>query len=74
MASHQFLMKEMAKTREKNRNILNGYGRSLILQGGFLLAFDAVLYLAIQSKSDALNKILETVQPAPDGIGLVLTF
>lgn len=69
-----FLMKEMAKTRERRRNILDGYGRSLILQGGFLLAFDAVLYLAIQSKSDTLNRILETVQPAPNGIGLVLTF
>ena len=27
-----YLMKEMAKSREKNRNILDGYGRALILQ------------------------------------------
>ncbi len=69
-----FLMKEMAKTRENKFNILNGYGRSLILQGGFLLAFDLILYTALQSKGDKLTKILEAVQLAPGGVGLTITF
>lgn len=69
-----FLMKEMAKTRENKFNILNGYGRSLILQGGFLLAFDLILYTALQRKGDTLEKILETVQLAPGNIGLTFTF
>lgn len=69
-----FLMKEMAKTRENKFNILNGYGRSLILQGGFLLAFDLILYTVLQSKGDKLTKILEVVQLAPGGVGLTITF
>lgn len=69
-----FLMKEMAKTRENKRDILRGYGKSLILQGGFLLAFDAVLYMALQSKSKGLTNILEKVSITPESIGLVLRF
>ena len=73
-----FLMKEMAKSREKKRNILDGYGRSLILQGGFLLVFDAVLFTVLQLKNKDLTRILETIQPATTGgsvgLGLTLTF
>jgi len=69
-----FLMKEMAKTRDKKRDILRGYGKSLILQGGFLLAFDAVLYMALQSKSKGLTNILEKVTITPDSIGLAFRF
>lgn len=69
-----FLMKEMAKTRANKQDILNGYGKSLILQGGFLLAFDVVLFTALQTKSAALNNILETVTVNANGIGLTLRF
>lgn len=69
-----FLMKEMAKTRANKQDILNGYGKSLILQGGFLLAFDVVLFTALQTKSATLNNILETVTVNANGIGLTLRF
>ncbi len=69
-----FLMKEMAKTRANKQDILNGYGKSLILQGGILLAFDIVLFTALQTKSAALNNILETVTVNANGIGLTLRF
>lgn len=69
-----FLLKERAKTREHKFDILNGYGRSLILQGGFLLAFDLILYAALQSKSGKLTKILEAVKLAPGSIGLTISF
>ena len=68
------LMKEMAKTRENKRDILRGYGKSLVLQGGFLLAFDAVLYMALESKSKGLTNILDKVQITPKSIGLVFKF
>lgn len=69
-----FLMKEMAKTRPNKQDILNGYGKSLILQGGFLLAFDIVMYSLLQSKSANLNKILETVTVNADGFSLAFRF
>jgi len=67
-----FLMKEMAKTRENKREILRGYGRSLILQGGFLLAFDLVLVGILQSKSPQLDALLDVV--SFNGSSLALTF
>lgn len=69
-----FLMKEMAKSREGKRDILRGYGRSLILQGGFLLAFDIILYSVLQSKSNQLTDILSHVQLSPNSVGLVWRF
>ncbi|MFY0591224.1 DUF6992 family protein [Roseivirga sp.] len=69
-----YLMREMAKNRPKKQDILRGYGKSLILQGGFLLAFDAVLYLALQSKSKGLTNILDKVSITPESIGLVFKF
>lgn len=69
-----FLMKEMAKSREKKQNILNGYGRSLILQGGFLLAFDVVLYSVLQSKNQKLADLLGHITVTSNSVGLVWNF
>ena len=69
-----FLMKEMAKTRPQKHDILRGYGRSLILQGGFLLAFDAVMFAILQSKNKELVNILEHVSVTSNSIGLVWQF
>lgn len=67
-----FLMKEMAKTRENKRDILRGYGRSLILQGGFLLAFDIVLFSILQSKNPQLTELINEV--SFNGSSIALTF
>ena len=69
-----FLLKEMAKTREKKRDIMTGYGRSLILQGGFLLAFDIVLFTVLQTKNSRLLNLLSNVNIDGNGIGLALKF
>ncbi|MFW6020014.1 MAG: DUF6992 family protein [Bacteroidales bacterium] len=37
-------MQERAKNVSKRKDMLKGYGKSIVLQGGFLLLFDAVLY------------------------------
>ncbi len=39
-----FLLKNLSLKKEKNKDLLNGYGNSLILQGSFLLVFDAVMW------------------------------
>jgi hypothetical protein len=49
-----------------------GYGKSLVLQGGFLLAFDAVLYLIHQKRTQSLLQISENLQF--NGNSLVLSF
>jgi hypothetical protein len=40
-----FMLKNLSPKKEKNKDILKGYGNSLILQGSFLLVFDAVMWV-----------------------------
>lgn len=64
--------------RERGTNHLNdqtkGYGGSLMLQGGFLLAFDIIQYIQHRQNGQLLNKYLGNLQLAttPNGVGLVL--
>ena len=68
------LLKEMAKTRENKRDIMRGYGRSLILQGGFLLAFDIILFTVLQTKNTKLAELLSSFSIDSSGIGLAFKF
>jgi hypothetical protein len=64
--------------RERGTNHLNdqtkGYGGSLMLQGGFLLAFDLIQYIQHRQNGKLLNKYLSNLQLATtaNGMGLVL--
>ena len=64
--------------RERGTNHLNdqtkGYGGSLMLQGGFLLAFDHIQYIQHRQNGKLLYKYLGNLQLAttPNGVGLVL--
>jgi len=64
--------------RERGTNHLNdqtkGYGGSLMLQGGFLLAFDLIQYIQHRQNGNLLYKYLGNLQMATtaNGVGLVL--
>lgn len=45
-----FLLKHLASSSEKRKDLLTGYGNSLILQGSFLLVFDLILYGILQGQ------------------------
>ncbi|REL24983.1 hypothetical protein DYD21_15795 [Rhodohalobacter sp. SW132] len=47
-----------------------GYGRSMILQGGYLFLFDIVLYALSRNQSGPLIESLDRISPAQNGIGL----
>ena len=53
-----FYLLEKAKNELNRSEQWQGYGRSLVLQGTFLLAFDFVLYLVIRSQAKSLNNIM----------------
>ncbi len=53
----------LSRSREKNKDLLKGYGPSIMLQGGFLFIFDAVMYLIQHARS---NRFL-------DGLNIDLT-
>ena len=54
----------------KSNNRLLGYGPALMLQGGFLLAFDAILYAAHNSHSSILQNMLENVTITGNAISI----
>lgn len=62
---------EKSKNSSKRQEMYNGYGQSLILQGAFLLGFDAVMYLAHSKHSKRkLTPLLEHVKLSSNGIGV----
>ena len=50
---------ERAKNEPERPKRWRGYGRSLILQGAFLLTFDLALYLVVRSQAEALNSTIK---------------
>jgi hypothetical protein len=68
-----FLLNHLSGKYPKNATILNGYGNSLLLQGGFLLLFDAVLYGVLHMQR---MQFLENINLslAPNGLGIQMVF
>jgi hypothetical protein len=58
----------------KDSERLQGYGQSLILQGGFLFTFDLIMYLASKNQSSSLVDALEGIQVHQGGITYRKTF
>lgn len=62
---------EKSTNSSNRREMYNGYGQSLILQGAFLLGFDAIMYLAhTKHGKNKLIPLLEHVKLSNNGIGV----
>ncbi len=68
-----FFLKEKAKTAQNLPARLQGWGKSLILQGAFLLAFDVGLTIAHSKNGSKIQKFLENIQlkSTENGVGLI---
>lgn len=62
---------ERARRPDADGDQLKGYGRAVMLQGGFLLAFDLVNYFIATGRNDGYRLL---ISPAAEGLGLTLTF
>ena len=60
----------MEKGRNSESNRIEGYGKSLILQGGFLLLFDSIMYLKHNSNRKKLAKYTILPAASTNGIGM----
>lgn len=67
-------MKERSLNVNKNADRLNGFGRAVILQGSFLLVFDAIFYAVHKSHSQDLINILSAVSLSSQGFSFRYTF
>jgi hypothetical protein len=54
--------------------LLQGYGNSILLQGGFLMVFDCGLYFFHNTNGKLINKYLEKISLSNTGIGLKMNF
>ena len=74
MLGGAYMMERSRRVRNKPER-LKGYGQSLILQGGFLLVFDSVLYLVHhRSASPHLQELLSHVAFTGDSFSLIWQF
>ncbi|QCK15121.1 DUF6992 family protein [Mangrovivirga cuniculi] len=69
-----FWLREKGKNSSKNPERWKGFGKSLILQGGFLLGFDLVLYFIHSNHSEQLNNIVEMISLNENGVGFKFNF
>jgi hypothetical protein len=64
---------EKSKSAAKNPGRLKGYGQSVMLQGGVLLVFDAVMYAIHNKEGKKLNAFTEKLQIGATGNGVGIT-
>ncbi len=69
-----YLRERSARATPKWQDRMHGWGNSILLQGGFLLAFDITLFLLHNHHGTRLHKVLEAVQVGPGSLGLNLEF
>ncbi len=60
----------LANNHPDKADQLRGYGKSVMVQGGFLLAFDLANYFIFKNRGDKQEKLL--LSATPDGLGFVL--
>ena len=64
----------MERGMRKDQVRFRGYGQSLLIQGGFLLAFDTVLFILNNNHNQELYNILSSVSVSSQGVGMAFTF
>jgi len=65
---------ERSKNAEKKPERLKGFGKSIILQGAFLFAFDLTAYFIQAADNSKLEPVLSSVYFSGDQIGMVINF
>lgn len=66
---------ERSKNVTKNSARLAGFGKSIMLQGGFLMLFDAIMYFAHQQHGKSeLPGLISGLSVGPSGIRYCLSF
>lgn len=65
------LLRSEAKTNISKRDQFNGFGNSLLMQGGFLFVFDLTAYMIHNRHSKkSLDKLMNSVELSSSGLGL----
>ena len=68
-----FYLKEKGKS-DSNPAKLKGYGDAVIMQGGFLLLFDAIMYAMHNKHGKNLNNFTDKVQLVASPLGVAMVY
>lgn len=76
MATGAYLLERSKNTADEKRSYqLAGFGKSIIMQGGFLFAFDLVMYFVHQNHGKkGLYNLVSDLSVSPNGFRVVMNF
>lgn len=69
-----FYLNERARRGDDNSDQLRGFGRSVVLQGGFLMLLDLSMYFAQRGVGKKMHGTLQNIQLGSNGIGYIKQF
>ncbi|MFB6343472.1 hypothetical protein ACE1ET_17240 [Saccharicrinis sp. FJH62] len=69
-----YYMMHLSQKKEKYRDLLNGYGKSVMLQGAFLFVFDLVMYGIQHHHGNSFGGALSQVALSPNALTLRFVF
>ncbi|MBY0425281.1 MAG: hypothetical protein K2Q22_06570, partial [Cytophagales bacterium] len=69
-----FCLREWSQNNSQYQNVLLGFGNSLILQGGFLMAFDFAMVALHSSQNPKLKELFTYIRPTPTGVAFCYNF
>jgi hypothetical protein len=64
----------LERGRRLDKDQLKGFGKSVILQGAFLMSFDAIKYVSHNIHGEELPMIMNHIGITPNGVGLLINF
>jgi hypothetical protein len=67
-------MTEFGRTSVKHKDMLTGFGRSVAIQGVFLLLFDNVMYASHMRRNSKWRQLLDEIQITGSGASLMINF
>ena len=68
------LMNGYSDKYKKNPELFEGYGKSIMFQGGFLLLFDTTFYFLYRNNGKRFLNYNYSVSATPDGLKLNIVF
>ena len=74
MLGGAYLMERARRPDQENPERLRGFGKSIVLQGAFLFAFDLGAYFYLHQDPETVPGLLGAVQLSGDGLGMVWRF
>ncbi|MEQ8357998.1 MAG: hypothetical protein RH860_00825 [Cytophagales bacterium] len=69
-----FYLRERALNANQRKDMLEGFGKSIVLQGAFLFVFDLSFYLYLKGHDRLYSNLISNIEIHPNGLGFKYRF